>query len=89
MKVGVQHFGELSDTIASMALHDGSRNRRIDAVLNNYKEISIKAVESVTRGRENYQLTGELSGGQKIHGWDKLITQQKCKICVNEFPSNS
>ena len=86
MKVGVQHFGELSDTIASMALHDGSRNRRIDAVLNNYKETSIKAAERARRGKaitsihpEKYQV------GEIFTGGIKKITWQKLKLNVNKY----
>ena len=89
MKVSVQHFGELSGTIVFMALHDGYNSQRIDVVLDNYKEIFFKAAEKVRRGKDNYQLSGQISGGQKIHWRDKIITRKKSQICVIKFPSNS
>ena len=74
LKVGVQHFGELSGRIVLMALHDGYNSQRIDVVFDNYKEITFKAAETVRHGDDDYQLSGERSGGQKIHQWDKIIT---------------
>ena len=50
-----------------MALHDRYSNQRIDVVLDINKEISIKAGERVRRGKDKYQLSGEISGGQKIY----------------------
>ena len=61
-------------------------SQRIDAVLNNYKETSIKAAERARRGKaitsihpEKYQV------GEIFTGGIKKITRQKLKLNVNKY----
>ena len=88
MKVSVQHFGELSGRIVFMALHEGYNSRRIELywttikrhILKQRKELDVEKITTIYL--EKYQVD------KKIHRWDKIITRQKCKVCVIKFPSN-
>ena len=66
-------FSQLEGTALSHAVHEGAKYRRIDVVLNVYKEISIKDAEGGNRSSDtgihfmNIQPGHKIQSGHKIH----------------------
>jgi hypothetical protein len=78
-------FGEVSQTILSMALRKGSGCKRIDVVFDVYRNISIKNVERIKRGSQSGTSFRTIARGHRIKEWKNFLANPDNKNRLIEF----
>lgn len=81
-------FSQLADSILTHVLHEGSQSHRIDVIFDVYKETSIKDVERANRGASTGPQFRNISAGQIIQQWKKLLCSPSNKASLIKFLVN-
>ena len=79
-------FGSVANTFFTMALNEGGpQSTRIDIVFDMYREISIKTVERVIRGKVQGVQLANITATQIIRQWRRFLSQMKNKTNLIRF----
>jgi hypothetical protein len=78
-------FGDVSNTILSMALAGGGDSDRIDVVFDTYQENSIKNCERLARGAETGHHLQSISAKQIVRKWRMFLTTIRNKSSLITF----
>ena len=83
-------FGDIANTVLSMALNEGGQSDRIDVVFDMYHEKSIKNSERLLRGEETGDQLQNITGTQIVRQWRRFLTKVNNKnnlivFIVNEW----
>lgn len=82
-------FSALVHTIFIMVMAEGYHSGRNYAVVNVYREMSIKNVDRLeNRGTSEATHFKDISGGHKIEQWRKFLSGQRNKTSLVLFPCN-
>ncbi len=78
-------FGDVANTVLSMALSQGSNSKRIDVVFDTYRENSIKNSERSARGGETGHQLQSITGTQIVRQWRSFLTRVTNKTSLIAF----
>ena len=78
-------FGQVAEMVMATALREGWQSQRIDIVFDKYTSPSIKDLERHRRGSHLGLKYKNISKGQTIHQWQKLLCSGDSKTAVVDF----
>ena len=78
-------FAEVAESLLCLVLHEGSNSKRIDVVVDVYKENSIKNAEREKRGAEFGNEFRNIQSEHKVQQWTKFLLNPKNKKAFTEF----
>lgn len=84
---GQTTYGMAASSLLSMALHKGSQSKRIDVVLDTYRQISIKNAERTMGGDVHGVQVAHISAYQLVKQWRKFLNEVKNKTSLIKFLS--